>query len=77
MENSAISLNPLLTELTPLHYILEESNFNFGYVKLWDLDIPREKWMNYLKRGDPDQMPHSAAFDLGLNYFKGLQTTMD
>ena len=31
--------------------------------------------------GDPDQMPCSAASDLGLHYlqifFRGLQTTMD
>ena len=27
--------------------ILEESNFNFRYVWIWDLHIPREKWLNY------------------------------
>ena len=31
------------------HYILEESKFNSRYVKLCDLDIPREKWLNYLQ----------------------------
>ena len=31
------------------HIILEASNFNFRYVRLWDLDIPREKWLNYLR----------------------------
>ena len=31
------------------HYILEESNFNFRYVRLWDLDIPWEKRLNYLQ----------------------------
>ena len=31
------------------HYILEDSNFDFRYVRLCDLDIPREKWLNYLQ----------------------------
>ena len=34
---------------TPLHYILEESDFNFKYVRLCDLDIPRGKWRNFLQ----------------------------
>ena len=29
--------------------ILEESMFNFRYVQLYDLDIPREKWLNCLQ----------------------------
>ena len=29
-------------------YILEEPNFNLSYVRLCDLDIPREKWLNYI-----------------------------
>ena len=32
------------------HYILEESNFNFRYVRLWYLHIPREQWLNYLQK---------------------------
>ena len=28
-------------------YILEDSNFDFRYVRLCDLDIPRENWLNY------------------------------
>ena len=36
--------NPIFTELIPPHYISEESNFR--YVRLCDLDIPREKWLN-------------------------------
>ena len=32
--------------------ILEESNFNFRYVRLWDLHISREKWLNYLQTVD-------------------------
>ena len=31
------------------HYVLEESNINFRYIRLWDLHIPREKWLNYLQ----------------------------
>ena len=41
--------NPLWTELTLSHYILEDSNFSFRYVRLSDLDIPGEKWLNYLQ----------------------------
>ena len=51
----------------PLHYILEESNFNFRYLRLCDLYNPREKWLNYASNGDPDQTPRSAASDLGLH----------
>ena len=31
------------------NYTLEESNFNFRYARLWDLDldVPKEKWQNY------------------------------
>ena len=29
--------------------MLGESNFNFRYVRLWYLHIPREKWLNYLQ----------------------------
>ena len=55
-----------------LHYILDESNVNFGYVKLYDIDIPKEKWLNYLQTvetlssEDPDQTPPFAASDLVL-----------
>ena len=51
----------LLGRLSPLthcilnrlsHTILEESNFNFRYVQLWDLHIPREKWLNYLQTAE-------------------------
>ena len=31
------------------NFILEESNFKFRYVRLWDLDIPRKKWLNCLQ----------------------------
>ena len=33
-------LNPLKTEMTLPHYILEESIFDFRYVRLYDIDIP-------------------------------------
>ena len=29
--------------------VLEESIFDFRYVKLYDVDIPEEKWLNYLQ----------------------------
>ena len=29
--------------------MLEEFIFNFRYVRLYDVDIPKEKWLNYLK----------------------------
>ena len=54
-------------ELTHTIYWKIDSNFNFRYVRLCDLDILREKWLNYLQTvANPDQMPHSAASDLGL-----------
>ena len=37
-----------LNKLSP-HYKLELSNFNFRYVTLCDLEIPRYKWLNYLQ----------------------------
>ena len=42
-------LDLTVPELNLPHYILEESNFNFRYVRLCDWDIPREKWLNYLQ----------------------------
>ena len=38
----------------------EEWNFDFTYVRLSDLNIPREKWLNYL----PDQTPHYALLGI-------------
>ena len=54
--------------------MLEESNFNFRYSK-------RKITKLFTNSGDPDQMPCSAASDLGYvlfaNYiFWGLQTKM-
>ena len=50
------------------HHIVDDSNFNFRYVRLCDLDIPRELMVElhvFANSGDPDQMPCSAASDLG------------
>ena len=44
-----VFFNPLYTELTLPHYILEVSNFNFRYSRLWNLHIPKEKWLTYLQ----------------------------
>ena len=40
---------------SPLHFILEELNFISRYVRQCDLDIPREKWLNYLLTVDQIQ----------------------
>ena len=37
------------TEWTHPHSILEEFNFNFRYVRLWDLGFAREKWLHNLQ----------------------------
>ena len=72
-EGKQLTLNPLYTELTLPHYILEESNFNFRYVLLWDIHIPREKWLNYLQtvetliRCRVLRRLINAASDLGLH----------
>ena len=38
MKTSSLNLDPL-----------EESNFSLRYVRLCNLDIPREKWLNYFQ----------------------------
>ena len=38
---------PILDWINSPHYIFEESGINFMYVRLCDLDISREKWLNY------------------------------
>ena len=56
------------------HYILEDFNFNFWFVRLCDLDILREQWLTYLQTVEPLiklRIPQFAS-----NPFKGLQTTM-
>ena len=62
--------------------ILEESNFNFRYVQLGDLNIPIEKWLNHVQT---HWRPWSDVAFLGVwsgsalfaNYlFRGLQTTI-
>ena len=54
---------------SPMLYILEDSKCDFRDVRLCDLDIPREKWMNYLQTEDSVimQTPRSAVSDLGLH----------
>ena len=64
-----------------IYYILEESNFNFRCVRLWDLDIPREKWLNYLQTMETLIRPQFCSVWSGsalfANYpFRGLQATM-
>ena len=46
---------------SPTQYI---GRFHFRYVRLYDVDIPKEKLLSYLQTVDPDQTPHSAS-DLG------------
>ena len=64
------------------YYVLEDSNFDFRCVRLYDLDIPRKKMVElFANSRGPDQTPHSAASDLGqyclpITLFGGLQTTM-
>ena len=51
---------------TPL--VLEESNFNFSYVRLCHLDIPIVKTAKlFANSGNPDQMLHSATSDQGMH----------
>ena len=52
-------------ELCP-HYILEVSNFDFRYIRLCDLDIPKEKGLNYLQTMATLIKLHSTASDLHL-----------
>ena len=40
---------------------MEEFNFIFRYIRLCDLDIPKEKWLDYL------QTVNSAVSHLGLH----------
>ena len=48
---------------------MEDSNLDFRYVMLHDLDISREKMVAlFASSGDPDQTPHSVVPDLGLHY---------
>ena len=42
---------------------MEDSNFNFRYVRLYNLDIPSAKWLNYLQTGDADETLCSAGSD--------------
>ena len=71
-------INPLYTEYILPHYILAESNFNFRYIRLWDLHIPKEKWLKYLQTVET-QIRHRRRSGSALfaNYpFMGLPNTM-
>ena len=58
-------IHPLKTELTLTHYILEESIFDLLYA----VGISKEEMTRlFANSGDPDQMPRSAASDLGIYY---------
>ena len=62
----SILSDPLLNK-TPLKH-WKRLFFNFKYVRLCDLDIPREKMVKiFVYRGDPDQTLHSSASNLGLH----------
>ena len=48
--------------------MLEDSNFDLGYVRLCELDTPREKMVElFANSGDPDQTPRSTASDQDLH----------
>ena len=53
LNNSQITAGEILTHFRlnklPLNYISKESNLNFRYVRLCDLEISREKMLYYLK----------------------------
>ena len=50
----------------PPHYILEESNFNFRYVRLWFRYSKRKMAELFANCGDLGQMLHPATSHLGL-----------
>ena len=61
-----------LNELPP-HYILEDSNFDLRYIRLSDLDIPREKWLNYLQTVETLMRCHVTL--LGIFRLQWVKTT--
>ena len=50
---ATINFNPMKLNELPAHCMLGDSNFDFRYVSLGDLDIPREKSLNYLQTVKP------------------------
>ena len=60
--------------------MLEESSFNFKYVRLCDLDITREKWLNNWQTVETDEATFWGIWSgtvLFASYpFGGLQTEM-
>ena len=60
-------------KLNPSHYILDESNFNFRYVRLCDLDTPRKKMTKlFADRGGIG----SGSVLFAYYPFRDFQTTM-
>ena len=60
---TSIPEQPILDWINSAHYILEESNFNIGtYVRLCDLDIPREKWLNHMYVQTVDTLTSEQGF---------------
>ena len=48
--------------------MLEDSNFDFRYVRLCDLIIPRKKMVElFANSGGPHKKMHISASDLGLH----------
>ena len=66
-----VPFNSFHTERTLLPYILEESIFNLRAIRFCYF---RWKMAEQLQNsGDPDQMPHHVASDLGLHFFIPLK----
>ena len=53
-----------------LHYIVEQSEFKFKYVRLWYLDISREKWLNYLQTVDTRSDAAFSCIWCGLHSYR-------
>ena len=63
------TLKPIVDWMNSPHYILEDSYFNFRYVRLCDWAISTENWLNYLQTVETQiRWAWSAASDLGLHY---------
>ena len=63
------------------YYILKESILDFRYVRLYHIDIPKEKWLNYLQIVEilirRRVQRHLISVSLFASYpFKGFQSSM-
>ena len=76
------SSNPLKTELTLPHSILEESIFDLRYVRLYGIDISTEKRLKYLQtmetliRRRALRCLIRVCAVCQLPFFRGLQSSM-